>query len=267
MRSLPKVMLLLAALLLTGACSSPRAPGDQAAPPASPSPTRPLTIAAASDLQFAFAEIGKRFEAETGEKVTFTFGSTGSLGQQVENGAPVDLFAGADVKLVDGLREKGFIIAETQKHYAVGRIVVAAGKASGLEVKRLEDLLDPQVKHVAIANPDHAPYGLAAKQAMIKAGIWDEIQPKLVLGENIRQALQFVQTGNAEAGVIALSIAEVPEISYTLIDDALHAPIIQALGVIKGSPREQEARAFATFVMGPEGQAIMQKYGFQSPPR
>src|SRR5690606_32755387 len=109
---------------------------------------------------------------------------------------------------------------------------LARNIASGVEVQELKDLLDPAISHVAIANPEHAPYGMAAQEALMHAGIWDAIQPKLVYGENIRQTLQFVQTGNAEAGIIALSIADVPEISYTLIDAGLHEPLLQAMAVV-----------------------------------
>ncbi|HYF92368.1 MAG TPA: molybdate ABC transporter substrate-binding protein [Symbiobacteriaceae bacterium] len=253
---------LTAALLVLTACSTPPAANHQGS-----SKTEPLTVAAASDLQFAFTEMGKRFEEQTGQKVTFTFGSTGNLAKQIENGAPIDLFAAADVSFVDDLREKGMVIPETQQLYAVGRVVIAGSKAAGADVKRLEDLLDRKIKRVAIANPDHAPYGLAAKQALISAGIWEQLQSKLVLGENIRQTLQYIQTGNAEAGIIALSIAGVPEITYTLIDDKLHAPLNQALGVVARSPREKAARQFAALVLSKEGQAIMQKYGFQLPGR
>lgn len=226
-----------------------------------------LTVAAAADLQFAFTEIGAIFEENTGQKVIFSFGSTGNLATQIEEGAPFDVFAAANVSFVDGLVEKGRIIADSKELYAVGRIVVAGNKDAGVNPQTIEDLLDPAIDKVAIANPDHAPYGLAAKEALISAGIWDEIQPKLVFGENIRQTLQFIQTGNAEAGIVALSIAEVPEITYTLIDDALHNPLLQAMGVVTGSPHEQAARDFVAYVISDEGQAILAKYGFQSPNR
>jgi len=228
---------------------------------------RSLTVGAASDLQFAFTDMGKLFEKQTGQKVTFTFGSTGNIAKQIENGAPIDLFAAANVSFVDNLRAKGLIIPETQQLYGRGRIALTINKSAGIQVTSLADLLNPKIKHVAIANPDHAPYGLAAKQALISAGIWDQIQPKLVLGENIRQALQFIQTGNAEVGLIAHSIVEVPEITYFLVDEDLHTPLNQALGVITGSAHEQAAREFAAFVLGPQGLPIMQKYGFELPKR
>ena len=224
-----------------------------------------LTVAAAADLQFAFTDIGALFEEECGCKVTFVFGSSGNLAAQIESGLPVDIFASADIAYVDGLREKGLILEDTQQLYAVGRIVLAVNKDSGLQVESLRDLLKPGVTKVAIANPDHAPYGIAARQALESEGIWDELKPRLVYGENVRQALQYVQTGDAPAGIVALSVADVPEISYTLIDDSLHQPLRQSLAVLRRTGEEQLARDFIAFVNGPEGRPIMKKYGFVLP--
>jgi molybdate transport system substrate-binding protein len=224
-----------------------------------------LTVAAASDLQVAFTEIGALFEEETGHVVIFSFGSTGNLATQIENGAPFDVYAAANVAFVDDLIEKGFVEGETKTLYGVGRIVLASNIDSGVDLQELHDLLDPEIQHVAIANPEHAPYGMAAREALISAGIWDELRPKLVYGENIRQALQFVQTGNAEAGIIALSIAEVPEISWTMIDDSLHAPLLQAMGVVSNRPHQEASMEFVDFVIGPQGREILEKYGFAPP--
>ena len=257
MRRVATVVILAFLLTLTG-CTRPTPSSPQDA-------SRPLTVAAAADLQSAFAEIGRKFEERTGQKVVFTFGSSGNLAKQIENGAPIDVFAAANVEYVEGLKNKGLVIPETVQLYAVGRIVLARNKAAEVDVRTLAGLLDPRVKKIAIANPDHAPYGLAAKQALISAGVWDRIQPKLVLGENIRQTLQFVQTGNAEAGIVALSIAGAPEISYTLIDDRLHSPLKQALAVVKSTPDEKSAREFVALVRGPEGRQMMRKYGFALP--
>lgn len=224
-----------------------------------------LTVAAASSLQAAFMEIGEAYEAETGQPVTFSFGSTGNLVAQIENGAPFDVFAAADETSIDLLIERGFVDPETRALYALGRIVLARNIASGVEVRELQDLLDPAISHVAIANPEHAPYGMAAQEALMHAGIWDAIQPKLVYGENIRQTLQFVQTGNAEAGIIALSIADVPEISYTLIDAGLHEPLLQAMAVVDSTSQPDAAAEFIAFVTGPKGGEILQRYGFTLP--
>jgi len=236
---------------------------------AAPSPQaviEPLTVAAAADLQFAFPEVGRLFEAETGQQVVFTFGSSGNLARQIENGAPVDVFAAANAAYADDLRLKGLIVADSQQLYAQGQVVLAANRASGVQAERLEDLLQPAVTHVALANPGHAPYGLAAKQALQSAGLWEALHPKLVYGENVRQAMQFVRTGNAEAGLIALSVADMPELSYTLVDPGLYQPLHQVVAVVQGTSREAVAHRFIAFVNGPQGQAILRRYGFLPPP-
>jgi molybdate transport system substrate-binding protein len=227
--------------------------------------TGELTVAAAADLQFAFTDIGALFEQETGHKVTFVFGSTGQLAQQIENGAPYNLFAAANISFVDDLAKKNLVLPDTKALYARGRIVLAVNKASGIQAVELKDLLSEKITHIAIANPEHAPYGVAAKEALQSAGLWEKIQPKLVYGENVRQTLQFVQTGDAQAGIVSLSVANVPEITWSLIDASLHNPLDQALAVVTSSPQKDLASEFAKFINGPSGRPIMQKYGFVLP--
>jgi len=225
----------------------------------------PLLVAAAANVQFAFAEIGQKFTEKTGQPVEFSFGSSGNLTTQIENGAPFDVFVAANVAFVDRLNEQGLIFSETQKLYAQGRIVLAVNREVGVQATKLEDLVDPAITWVAIANPELAPYGQAAKEALQNVGIWEELQPKLVLAENIGQTLQYVQTGDAPVAIVALAIAEVPEIGYILLPADLHNPLNQAMAVVKSTPNEAAARAFLEFVISPEGQAILEKYGFQSP--
>lgn len=225
----------------------------------------PLTVAAAADLQNAFTELAARFEDRTGQPVTLVFGSTGQLAQQIENGAPFDLFAAANIAFVDQLRDKGLVFDDSVALYAEGRLVLAINRQAGVEADALDDLLDPAIQRIAIANPEHAPYGTAAREAIINAGLEDALEPKLVYGENVRQALQFIQTGDAQAGIVALSIADAPEITWTLIDAELHNPLRQALAVVKSSTRPEAARAFAAFINGEEGRPIMQRYGFVLP--
>jgi len=252
MRSASVLLLTAAVLVISAACG--RGSG------------RPeVTVAAAADLQFAFQDIGGLFEEQCGCKVTFIFGSSGNLATQIENGLPVDVFASANIAYVDGLKEKGLILEDTQQLYAVGRIVLAVNKDSGVQVENLRDLLKPEVKKIAIANPEHAPYGVAAMQALQSEGIWEDLKPRLVYGENVRQALQYIQTGDAQAGIVALSVADVPEVSYTLVDDSLHQPLRQSLAVLRRTSREQLARDFIAFVNGPQGRPIMKKYGFLLP--
>lgn len=224
-----------------------------------------LTIAAASDLTIAFTEVGKLFEEETNSKITFSFGSTGQLADQIENGAPFDVFAAANVKFVDRLQDKDLIIPETKTTYAFGRIGVTTLIDSSLKVELLEDLLKPEVKKIAIANPDHAPYGLAAKQALERAGIWDQIEEKLVYGKNISDTLTFIETGNVEAGIIALSLYKEDEVRFHLIEDALHAPLEQSIAVINRTSHEELAKQFIDFIKGPIGKPIMESFGFIVP--
>jgi molybdate transport system substrate-binding protein len=224
-----------------------------------------LTVAAAADLAFAFKEIGPLFERAHGVNITFIFGSTGNLAKQIEHGAPVDVFFAADIGFVDLLKQKGVTIPESQSLYAQGRIVLATATKTGLAVTELKDLLSPRVRRVAIANPNHAPYGKAAREALQASGLWERLRPKLVYGENIRHTLQFIQTGNAEAGIVALSIANVPEIRAALIDSSLHKPLNQAAAVVKRSPHPELGFAFIQFVNGREGRPIMKKFGFLLP--
>jgi molybdate transport system substrate-binding protein len=255
------LLTVLLSLFLT-ACTTSQNNLAAAAPDMS---TEPLLVAAAADLQFAFTEIGAKFKERTGQEVIFTFGSSGHLTTQIENGAPFDLTAAANTAYIDRLNNKGLIIPDTQQLYAQGRIVLVVNREAGVQATELQDLLDPSITRVAIANPEHAPYGKAAQEALQSVGIWEEIQPKLVLGENVRQTLQFVQTGDAPVGIAALSVANVPEVTYTLLDGNLHNPLNQALAVIKSTPHEAAARAFIDFVNGPEGRPIMKKYGFLLP--
>ena len=234
---------------------------------ATPAPASPqeLTVAAASDLTFPFKEIGSLFERRFGTKTTFMFGSTGNLAKQIEHGAPADVFFAADEGFIERLAARGVLVPETQTLYAQGRIVLAAAKHTGLKLGDLKDLLLAEVRRVAIANPGHAPYGKAAQEALERAGLWERVKPKLVYGENIRHALQLLQTGNVEAGIVALSVAQVPEISYVVLDASLHTPLRQAAAVVKRSPRPEMGLAFIKFVTGPEGRPIMKRFGFLLP--
>lgn len=256
---------LLAALItiLLGGCLAD--PGEKTLPEAA---RQPLTVAAASSMQYAFQEIAAQYTKQTGQPVVFTFGSTGSLATQVAQGAPVDLLAAADVKSIRDLRDKGLIIPDTEQVYAVGELVLAyrrgagAGASAGLPETDLNSLLDPAVVRVAMANPEHAPYGMAARQALVAAGLWSSLQPKLVYGENVSQALQFVQTGNAEVGFVALSVARVPGVAYRPVPDQLYEPIQQSLAVIRGTARERAARDLINFINSQRGRGILQAYGF-----
>lgn len=227
-------------------------------------PQRELIVAAAADLVFAFREIAPLYEQQYQAKVTLTFGSTGQLAQQIQHGAPVDAFFAANVAFVEDLRAKGVIVADSIEPYAQGRIVLATHR-SRQTLASVKDLTREDVRRIAIANPAHAPYGMAAREAMVSAGVWDRLQPKLVYGENIRQALQFLETQNVDAAIISLSLVDSPDIRFSLIDPSLHRPIVQAAAVTARSRQPDLARAFIRFVNGPQGRPIMKRFGFLLP--
>lgn len=231
-----------------------------------------LTIAAASDLQLVFPEIVAAFERKTGKKVRVSYGSSGNFVAQIQNGAPFDLFFSADVDYPRRLVLSGF--AQGEPHvYGIGRIVLWVPNDSKLDLERsgLQALLSSEAKKIAIANPTHAPYGRAAKAALEKAGLWTRVQPRLVLGENISQAAHFVRSGNADAGIIAFSLALSDRMKtqgrYWLVPEEMHPPMEQAV-VITNSAQDQDlatARQFLGFIQSDEGRAIMAKYGFVAP--
>jgi molybdate transport system substrate-binding protein len=260
-------LVLLVFIVLLSSC----APVQQLTQPTIPSLTNStttageITVAAAADLQFAFTDIAKAFEQQTGHKVILVFGSTGQLAQQIENGAPYDLFAAADLQYVNQLADKGLAVRDSVAMYARGRIVLAVNRKSGAKAVTLQDLVADQIYHIAIANPEHAPYGVAAKQALQAVGVWDQIQSKLVYGENVRQTLQYLQTGDAQVGIISLSVANVPEITWTLIDGSLHKPLDQGLAVMTSSKNPELAAEFIRYINGETGRPIMRQYGFLLP--
>lgn len=253
----------LVVAVIAGACGGEDASGEPLTGDAA------LVVAGASDLRPAFEEIGELFTAETGHEVVFDFGSSGQLAQRVIEGAPVDLFASANVSLVDEVLESGVGDPETKATYAFGKITIWSLPGSWGDWSNLDDLVaDPGIEFLAIANPEHAPYGLAAKEALESAGLWETIEPKLVYGENISDTQRLADTGDADAAIVALSlaIAAGDEGEWVLIDEELHEPLEQALVVTADDPRRVEAaEAFAAFVNQPEGREVMVKYGFFLP--
>lgn len=221
-------------------------------------------MAAAADLVFPFREIAPAFEREQQVKVTLTFGSTGQLAQQIQHGAPVDVFFAANVAFVEELQAKGTVLADSVAVYAQGQIVLAT-QASRPPLASVRDLIRDDVKRVAMANPAHAPYGMAAREALESAGVWAQVRLKVVYGENVRQALQFLQTGNVDAAILALSVVQVPEVRFVVIPPGLYRPIVQAAAVTTRSRHPDLARAFIRFVTGPRGRSIMNRFGFLMP--
>lgn len=229
-----------------------------------------VRVAAAADLKFAFEELAKKFEEKTGTNIEATFGSSGNFFSQIQNGAPFDLFFSADVEYPKKLAATGTGDASSLYEYAVGRIVLWTPAGTGVDVTRetWNVLLDASVQKVAIANPQHAPYGRAAVAAMQKAGIYERIKPKLVYGENISQAAQFVQSESAQAGILALSLALSPSMKggkYWLIPADMHDPIAQAAVILTSAKNKDGASAFLEFLRSPEGHDILSRSGFQLP--
>jgi molybdate transport system substrate-binding protein len=227
----------------------------------------PLRVAAAADLTLAFKDLGAAFEKQSGKHVDFSFGSTGLLAKQISEGAPFDVFAAANISFVDDVVRDGSCVGETKSLYAKGRIVLWSKDPWGLP-KDISELTDAKYAKVAIANPEHAPYGKAAQQAMVKAGVWANVQPRAVYGENVQQTLMFARSGNADVAIVALSLAITSPGNYVPIDPSLHAPLDQALVACKGGSRgakTNEARAFIDFVGSEHGRTIMRKFGFLLP--
>ncbi len=247
---------LVALALAVAACRKDAAPAER----------EPLKVAAAADLSFAFKDVGDAYEKKTGEKVVFSFGATGLLEKQLAEGAPFDVFAAANVSYADDAVKAGACQGDSKAIYATGHIVLYSTKDAAFHPKTMADLTDARVTKIAIANPDHAPYGKAAKEAMVRAGVWDKVQPKVVYGENVQQTLQFAQSGNADVAIVALSLATVTPGEAAPIPTDLHEPIDQALvACTHGKAGTEEARKFIAFVQSAEGHAVMRKYGFLLP--
>ncbi|MSQ77735.1 MAG: molybdate ABC transporter substrate-binding protein [Nitrospiraceae bacterium] len=230
-----------------------------------------ITVAAASDLSFALKEAASRFERQTGTRAKITLGSSGNLFSQIQNGAPFDAYFSADVRYPQKLEESGQAVPGSLYRYAIGRLVLWVPNRHGLPSPQqgLQALRDPAVRKIAIANPKHAPYGRAAAEAMRHAGVYEAVKDKLVLGENISQAAQFVESGAADAGLLALSLAVVPAMQqagrYWEISQEAHSPIEQGAVVLKNGRNREGAQAFLSFLQQREGREILRRYGFVLP--
>jgi len=227
------------------------------------------TVAAASDLKFAVEEIAANYKADKGQDIKLVFGSSGVLWQQTKNGAPFSLLMSADEAYVDDLSKNGLTVDEGTL-YAIGRIALLQKKGSSIQLSTDKDSLLKAIqaaKKIAIANPDHAPYGRAAKEFLISMGVWDLAQPKLVFGENISQATMFALTGSADFAISALSLASSPQIqaqsSSALIPDSLHKPLKQKMALIKSTA--PSAKDFYLYLQEPKSKQVMRRYGFVAP--
>lgn len=248
--------------LLAGACAS--AEGEVTA-------EEPLLVAGAADLMPAFNALGEDFEAATGEEVTFNFGSSGQLAQQLIEGAPMDLYASANVTYVEEVLATGVGDPTSQATYAYGRVTVWSREDAWRDWDSLEALAEDEVAGtIAIANPEHAPYGLAAKQALTSAGVWEDVEPRLVYGENIADTQRLASTGNADVAIVALSLAlaaeEDGEGAWTLLPAELHEPLQQDLLVVADEEdRAGLAERFIAHVSSEDGREVMRRYGFLLP--
>jgi molybdate transport system substrate-binding protein len=223
-----------------------------------------VVVAAASDLRFAFTDLGEQFEETTDINVTFTFGSSGQLKEQIINGAPFDVFASANEKFALDVVDAGKGWPETLQPYAMGRIVLLA--RSGLDVpSTISGLTSDDFARIAIANPAHAPYGIAAREALESVGVYDEVKSRLVLGENVSDTLRLVETGNVDAAIVALSLVIVGDAPYELIPENLHGPLKQSIVVTKTGDNEKNARKFVEFLSSQSGRTVMESYGFVLP--
>ena len=250
-----RIRLFAAITVLLAAMSAPLATAQE------------ITVAAASDLQAVFQEVAARFQQETGKHVKLTFGSSGNFFAQIQNGAPFDLFFSADIDYPKKLEAAGLVEPGTTYQYATGKIVLWVPSESKLDLGQgLKALLDPSIKKIAIANPAHAPYGRAAVAALQHEKIYDQLAPKFVFGENISQTMSFVVSGNADLGIVALSLALSPALKdkgrYADIPGDTYPPIQQTAAVLKSSQNKEAASQFLSFLRTPQMMDLLRSYGF-----
>ena len=252
-------------VLVLGMLPAPIPPAVAAAPDAGP------LVAAAADLRFALDEIAADFKRATGHDVRIVYGSSGNFRRQIAEGAPFELFLSADEAYVLELSREGLLMDDGVV-YATGRLALVIPAGSPLKLDGdLSDLAaaaaDGRVRRFAIANPEHAPYGRAAREALQKAGAWDAIRARLVLGENVSQAAQFAVSGSAQGGIVALSLARSPEVQgrgrFVVIPERMHAPLVQRMALTKRA--QATAREFYAWLAGPQARAVFERHGFAAP--
>jgi molybdate transport system substrate-binding protein len=240
------------ALALLAACSSRSHHGS-------------VRVAAASDLSRAFEELGKAFEQKTGITPIFDFNSSGLLAKQIENGAPYFLFAAANKEFADDVVKSGRCDGASMRQYARGRLVVWCPSGVAAPVK-LADLADERFDRIAIANPEHAPYGHAAKQALEKAEVWDKVEGRIVVGESVQAAMKYARSGTVKAAIVGLSLAVVTDGgAFLAIDQSLYDPLDQELVVCGNGEEADAARRLVEFIQSPDGREVMTRYGFLLP--
>lgn len=270
-------MMILAGCAAGGGSPSPSPSGVATVSPEPSETTAPLegrvAVAAAADLRFAMDDLIATFvAANPGVSVEAAYGSSGTFFTQLSEGAPFDVYFSADAEYPRGLERAGLARSGSTQLYGIGQIVTWVPSASAIDVegRGLEALTDASVETIAIANPEHAPYGRAAVAAMKTAGIYDAVESKFVLGENISQAAQFVESGNADIGVIALSLAWAPSLvdkgRYAIVPIDSYPRLEQGAVVLTSTADPEAAQAYLDFVLGPEGRRVLDRYGFLLPP-
>ena len=244
---------ILCAAVLLASCHSPATTNGK------------LTVAAAANLMDVLGEVRPAFKAKTGVDVIFSYGSTAPLATQIDNGAPFDVFAAADTEHVDSLIATGRLTADSRAVYALGQLALWIPEGQPGGVRELQDLAAPQIRFIAIAQPELAPYGRATVEVLNHTGLWDTVQPKLVYGTSISMARQFAASGSANAAFTAYSLVLHDKGTVVKIDSHLYKPIEQAMGVVAASAHPEEAKQFQQFLLGAEGRAILANSGYLLP--
>jgi molybdate transport system substrate-binding protein len=228
-------------------------------------PKREVTVAAAANLGDVFQALGPQFEAATGIHPVFSFASTAQLAQQIENSAPFDVFAAADVEHVDQLDKKGLLLGGSRAVYATGILALWIPPGSPAKIDGPEGLVQPAVKVIALAKPELAPYGLAARETLMRLGVWDRVQSRIVYADNISMAKQYGSSGNADAVFTAYSLVLKEAGKVIKVDEKLHNPIDQALGIVAASKHRDTARQFTDFLLKGRGRDVLANFGYRLP--
>jgi molybdate transport system substrate-binding protein len=257
----------LSAMLILGAAASLACRrSEQTGANGNSHAAREITVSAAASLKDAFGEIGKQYESNTGAKINFNFGASGALQKQIESGAPVDVFASAGISQMDALATRGLIVPETRRDFARNTLVLVVPADSTLGITAFADLGGTNVKKLAVGNPKTVPVGQYAEQALTRLGLWRQLEPRLILAEDVRQALDYVARGEVDAGIVYASDVRATGSRVRTVATApadSHDPILYPIAVVRSSGRQEAAKAFIDAVMGDDGQRILEKYGFE----
>jgi molybdate transport system substrate-binding protein len=221
-----------------------------------------INIATAANLTRVFAELCQMFERDTGTRVVTSFGATAQLAQQIEHGAPYDVFAAADTEHIDELARKGLIVPETRAIYARGKLVLWVPDGR-VPVDRLEDIARAGVTHIAIANPQLAPYGRAAVETLHALHLWETVQPRIVFAQNVSMATQYAATGNADAAFTAMALVYDRAGRKIEVSGNLHRPIDQAIAVVRSTSKPEQSRKFVEFITGKRAREVLKRYGYE----